>query len=164
MISKYLPPGCSLEGLMLRLKLQYFGHLVRKVDSLEKTVMLGGIGGRRRRGWQRMRWLDGITDWWKWVWVNSRNWWWTGRPGVLRFMGSQRVGHDWATELNWINLFIWLSHAACGILVPQAGIKTLSPALESWNLNHSPTREVPRHFIFKPQIVLRFCGKKKKNL
>ena len=61
MISKYLPPGCSLEGLMLRLKLQYFGHLVRKVDSLEKTLILGGIEGRRR-GRQRMRWLDGITD------------------------------------------------------------------------------------------------------
>ena len=55
-------PGCSLEGLMLRLKLQYFGHLMRRVDSLEKTLMLGGIGGRRRRGQQRMRWLDGITD------------------------------------------------------------------------------------------------------
>ena len=55
-------PGCSLEGLMLRLKLQYFGHLMRRVDSLEKTLMLGGIGGRRRRGRQRMRWLDGITD------------------------------------------------------------------------------------------------------
>ena len=54
-------PGCSLEGLMLKLKLQYFGHLMRRVDSLEKTVMLGGIGGRRRRGRQRMRWLDGIT-------------------------------------------------------------------------------------------------------
>ena len=56
------PPGCSLEGLMLKLKLQYFGHLMRRVDSLEKTLMLGGIGGRRRRGRQRMRWLDGITD------------------------------------------------------------------------------------------------------
>ena len=55
-------PGCSLEGLMLRLKLQYFGHLMRRVDSLEKTLMLGGTGGRRRRGRQRMRWLDGITD------------------------------------------------------------------------------------------------------
>ena len=55
-------PGCSLEGLMLRLKLQYFGHLMRRVDSLEKTLMLGGIGGRRRRGQQRMRWLDGTTD------------------------------------------------------------------------------------------------------
>ena len=61
-ILKEASPGCSLEGLMLRLKLQYFGHLMRRVDSLEKTLMLGGIGGRRRRGRQRMRWLDGITD------------------------------------------------------------------------------------------------------
>ena len=61
-ILKETSPGCSLEGLMLRLKLQYFGHLMRRVDSLEKTLMLGGIGGRRKRGRQRMRWLDGITD------------------------------------------------------------------------------------------------------
>ena len=61
-ILKEISPGCSLEGLMLKLKLQYFGHLTWRVDSLEKTLMLGGIGGRRRRGWQRMRWLDGITD------------------------------------------------------------------------------------------------------
>ena len=61
-ILKEIGPGCSLEGLMLKLKLQYFGHLMRTVDSLEKTLMLGGIGGRRRRGRQRMRWLDGITD------------------------------------------------------------------------------------------------------
>ena len=61
-ILKETSPGCSLKGLMLKLKLQYFGHLMRRVDSLEKTLMLGGIGGRRRRGWQRLRWLDGITD------------------------------------------------------------------------------------------------------
>ena len=89
---------------MLKLKLQYFGHLMRRVESLEKTLMLGGIGGRRRRGRQRMRWLDGITDLMDWVWVNSGSWWWTGRPDVLLFMGSQRVGQDWATELNWTEL------------------------------------------------------------
>ena len=61
-ILKEISPGCSLEGLMLKLKLQYFGHLIRRVDSLEKTLMLGGIAGRRRRGRQRMRWLDGITN------------------------------------------------------------------------------------------------------
>ena len=61
-ILKEISPGCSLEGLMLKLKLQYFGHLIRRVDSLEKTLMLGGIRGRRRSGWQRMRWLEGITD------------------------------------------------------------------------------------------------------
>ena len=62
-ILKEISPGCSLEGMMLKLKLQYFGHLMRRADSLETTLMLGGIGGRRRRGQQRMRWLDGITDW-----------------------------------------------------------------------------------------------------
>ena len=61
-VLKEISPGCSLEGMMVKLELQYFGHLMRRVDSLEKTLMLGGIGGRRRRGWQRMRWLDGITD------------------------------------------------------------------------------------------------------
>ena len=75
-ILKELSPGCSLEGLMLKLKLQYFGYLMRRVDSLEKTLMLGGIEGRRRRGGQRMRWLDGITDSMDviLVWVNSGSW------------------------------------------------------------------------------------------
>ena len=103
-ILKEISPGCSLEGLMLKLKLQYFGHLMWRVDSSEKTLMLGGIGGRRRRGRQRWDgWMASLTRW-MWVWVNSGSWWWTGRPGVLRFMGSQRVGHDWATELNWTEL------------------------------------------------------------
>ena len=89
---------------MLKLKLQYFGHLMRRVDSLEKTLMLGGIGGRRRRddrGWDG--WMASLT-WWKWVWGNSGSWLWTGRPGMLQLMGSERVGHDWATELNWTEL------------------------------------------------------------
>ena len=100
-ILKEISPRCSLEGLMLKLKLQYFGHLMRRVDSLEKTLMLGGTGGRRRRGRQRMDgWMASPTRR-TWVWVRSGSWWRTGRPGVLWFMGLQRVGHDWATELNW---------------------------------------------------------------
>ena len=103
-ILKKISSGCSLQGLMLKLKLQYFGHLMRRVDSLEKTLMLGGIGGRRRRG--RDGWMVSPTRW-TWVWVNSGSWWWIGRPGVLRFMGLQRVRHDWATELNWTEYISW---------------------------------------------------------
>ena len=86
---------------MLKLKLQYFGHMMRRTDSLEKTLILGKIKGRRRKGQQRMRWLDGITDAMDKVWINSGSWWWTGKPGVLQSMGSQRVRHNWETELNW---------------------------------------------------------------
>ena len=72
---------------------------MQRTDSLEKTLMLGKIEGFRL---QRMRWLDGIMTWSTWVWASSGSWWWTGKPGVLQSMGLQRVGHDWATELNWI--------------------------------------------------------------
>ena len=98
-ILKEISPGCSLEEMMLKLKLQYFGHLMRRVDSLEKTLMLGGVragGEGDDRGWDG--WMASWT-WWTWVWVNSGSWWWTGRPGVLWFMGSQGVRHGWATVL-----------------------------------------------------------------
>ena len=92
---------CSLEGLMLKLKLQCFGHLMQRADSFKKTLMLGKIEGRRR-GQPRMRWLAGTTNSMDMgVWVDSGSWWWIGRPGVLWFIGSQRVGHDWASKLNW---------------------------------------------------------------
>ena len=96
--------GFSLEGLMLKLKLQYFGLLMRRVDSLEKTLILGEIRGRKKedyRGWDG--WMASLT-WWTWVWVNSGSCWWTGRPGMLQSIGLQKVGHDWATELNWTEL------------------------------------------------------------
>ena len=99
-ILKEINPEYSSEGLMLKLKLQYFGHLMRRTDSLEKTLMLGKIEGRRT-GWQKMRWLDGITDSMDMSWANSRKWWRTGKPGMLQSMESRRVRHDWATELNW---------------------------------------------------------------
>ena len=98
--------------------------LIWKDPELEK------IEGRRRRWRQRMRWLDGITDQWTWVCVNSRSWCWTGRPGVLRFMGSQRVGHDWATELNWTRLVI--------ALLPRS-----KPLLTSWL--QSPSAVILEH-------------------
>ena len=97
-ILKEISPGCSLEGLMLKLKLQYFGHLMWRTDSLEKTLMLGKLEGRRRKEWQRMRWLDGIIDSMDMSLSNSGRQWRTGKPGVLQSMGLQRVGCDWATE------------------------------------------------------------------
>ena len=106
-ILKEINPECWLEGLMLKLKLQYFGHLMGRANSFEKTLMLGQIEGRSRRGGEVDRgwdgWMASLTQW-TWVWVNSGSWWWTGRPGVLRFMGSQRVGREWVNELNWTEL------------------------------------------------------------
>ena len=158
-ILKEISPEYSLEWLMLKLKLQYFGHLMWRTDSLGKTLMLGkirqekgtredvmvgwhyrldghefeqapGVGHEQTTEW--MNWTEvsyflllsflkvlnimragGEGDdrgsmasptWWIWVWVNSGSWWWTGRPGMLRFMGLQRVGHDWATELKWTEI------------------------------------------------------------
>ena len=106
LLLKEISPGCSLEGLMLKLKLQYFGHLMQKAASLEKTLILGKTEGRRRRddrGWDG--WLVSPTQW-TLVWVDFGSWWCTGRHGTLLFMGSQRVRHDWVTEVNWIELAI----------------------------------------------------------
>ena len=103
-ILKEISPEYSLEVLMLKLKLQCFGHLMQRTDSMEKTLMLGKTEGRRRRGDR------GWDDWkasptqWTWVWVNSGSWRWTGRPGMLQYMGSIIVRLNWATELNWTDL------------------------------------------------------------
>ena len=99
-ILKDISPGCSLEGLMLRLRLQYFGHLMWRTCSFEKTLVLGKIEGGEGDDRGRGGWMTSPTQW-TWVWVSSGSWWWTGRPGVLQSMGSQRVRNDWATELNW---------------------------------------------------------------
>ena len=108
-ILKEISPGCSLEGLMLRLKLQYFGHLMGTLTHWERPWCLEGLGagGEGDDKDEMAGWHHRLN-----VWVNSGRWWWTGKPGVLRFMGSQRVGHDWVTELNWKilseNYWSWL--------------------------------------------------------
>ena len=100
-ILKEISPEYSLEGLILKLKLQYFCHLMQRADAFEKTLMLGKIEDRRKgdnRRWDG--WMASLTQQ-TGVWVNSGSWWWTMRPGVLQSMGSQRVGHNWVTELHW---------------------------------------------------------------
>ena len=104
-ILKEISPEYSLEGLMLKLKLQYFVHLMWRTDSLEKTLMLGNTEARRRRGWQRIKWLDAITDLMDMSFSKLGSWWWTGKPGVLQSMGSQEL--DMTEWLNWTELKIW---------------------------------------------------------
>ena len=139
-ILKEINPGISLEGMMLKLKLQYFGYLMRRVGSLERLwcwERLGAGGEGDDRGWDG--WMASRTQW-TWVWVNSGRWWWTGRPDVLRFMGLQRVGHNWATtEQNWIN-----KHSE----VSGYKINTqISPAFLYTN-NEKPEREIKEYILF----------------
>ena len=101
-ILKEISPEYSLEGLMLKLKLQYFGHLTQRMDSLEKILMLGKDWKQEEKGTPK----DEMVRWHHWLdghefWASSGSWWWTGKPGLLQSMGSKRVGHDWVTELNW---------------------------------------------------------------
>ena len=107
-VLKEISPEYSLEGLMLKLKLQYFGHLMWRVDSLEKLWCWEGLGARGEgddRGWDG--WMASLTRW-TWVWVNSGSWRWTGRLGVLQFMGLQRVGQDRTTKLDWTDTILVL--------------------------------------------------------
>ena len=112
-IPKEICPEYSLEGWMLKLKLQYFGYLMRRTDSLEKTLMLGKIEVRRRREWQGMRWLDGITDWWTWVLATPRSLWWTGSLAWC----SQWVAKSRTWLSNWGEL---------NIQVPWGGLNSCS--------------------------------------
>ena len=109
---KEINPEYSLEGLMLKLKLHYFGYLMGRTDLLERSwcwerLKAGGEGDNR--GWDG--WMTSLTRW-TWVWVKSGSWWWTGKPGMLQFMGSQRVGHAWATELNWTACLLVYQYSA----------------------------------------------------
>ena len=103
-ILKEISPGCSLEGLILKLKLQYFATSCEELTHWKRLWCWEGLGAGGEgdgRGWDG--WMASLTQW-TWVWVGSRSWWWTGKPGVLKFMGLQRVRHDWVTELNWTEL------------------------------------------------------------
>ena len=153
-ILKEISPEHSLERLMLKLKLQYFGHLMRRTSSLENTLMLGKTEDGGRRGRQRMRWLDGITNAVDMmstihghhhghVWVGSRSWWWTGKPGMLQSMGLQRVGQDWATELNWTEyMYLWPSQVVLLVKKTSANAETQILSLgweDPWRRKRQPT-------------------------
>ena len=99
-IIKEISPEYSLEGLMLKLKLQYFDHLMQRTDSCENTLLLGKTDGGTRRGWQRMRWLDGSLTRLTWVWASFRSWWWTGKPGIVK---SQIWMNDWTAWKTFKN-------------------------------------------------------------
>ena len=146
-ILKEISPGCSLEGMLLKLKLQYFGHLMWRVDSLEKTLAgrdLGAGGEGDDRGWDG--WMASPTRW-TWVWVNSGSWWWTGRPGMLWLMGLQRVRHNWATELNWYRIRWRRQWQPTPILLPGKSHGRSLVCFSPWGHLESDTTEW-LHFHF----------------
>ena len=135
-ILKEISPGISLEGMMLKLKLQYFGYLMQRVDSLERLWCWEGLGAGGEgddRGWNG--WMASLTQW-TWVCVNSGSWWWTRRPGVLWFMGSQRVGHDWATELTELtsHLYVFFGEISVGVFCPFFDWVVYFPDIELYEL------------------------------
>ena len=145
----------SLEGLMLKLKLQYFGHLMWRADSLEKTLMLVKIEGRRWRGWQRMRWLDGSPTWWTWVWAISGSWWWTWKPGVLQSMGLQIVGHDLETKQQQVKYRLF----PCKRLEPEVDIMDASQgSVDPWPMSYHPL--ATNHWISSLVSILISSSKK----
>ena len=124
-ILKEISPGCSLVGLMLKLKLQYFGTWCEELTHLKRPwcwerLKVGGEGDDR--GWDG--WMVSLTQW-TWIWVDSGRWWWTGRPGVLWFMGSQRVGHNWATDLIWSDSKRILTYSHSLSLIKHLGVKII---------------------------------------
>ena len=142
-ILKEVSPKYSLEGLILKLKLLYLGHLMRRADSFEKTLMLWKIEGGRKRGWRGWDgWMASLTQW-TWVWVNSGSWWWTGRPGVLQSMMSQRVGHNWVTELNF-----YVCNAYCSFITYKLKISELLPVSEASYASGFTTNYISTLFLF----------------
>ena len=134
-ILKEISPEYSFEGLMLKLKLQSFGHLMWRTDSFEKILMLGKIEVKSRRGRQRMRWLEASPTRGTWVWASSRSWCWTEKSGLLQSIRLQRVGHDWVTELMpnlsiskwWQPPSIWFMEQ-CLLSPSQMGSMAYSPS------------------------------------
>ena len=158
-ILKEISPGCSLEGLLLKLKLQYFGHLM--LTHWKRPWCWEGFGATGEgdnKGWDG--WMPSPTQW-TWVWVNSGSWWWTGRPGVLWFMGLQRVGNDWATELNRTLLCTFVANLlqSCGQDVTE--LKWTEHSIKWWPQNKHSLWNGPTKNIVNIDILSAECQQKR---